>query len=341
MTSQSTQSQMSSKPTTGADMRREVYSDRTREGSALRTMLSEGSAVYAMLPAFVYLVLSEAGAKGVDDHDRVAKLDNRDSVTLEDVLGRLIDTLDLVVGLAFADDEERVAIAHAIFELHRHIEGTLEDGTRYHAWNKDLWSWSWAGILKPVMDSYGQLRGPVSAAFLQDGYVGWLQLGDLIGVKGLPETYPEFLQYWEQRWKTVAIDTGASRFIMSQIYAPLLPSFAHWLPRRLWNAMLWPVLNLLQVSTFVVMDPQIQQLLGMSPTRSQRCSIAVHRAFWRRVPHMVTKEWSGTYLRARLRHGNTSWNRHYSKESLAQYREQVRVARAAGDPEPPRPSVRR
>lgn len=325
---------------TSPDARLAAYGDRTRPGSALHTMLSDGSAVYAVLPAFVYVVLSEAGAKGVDDHDRVAKLDNRDTVTMEDMLVRLIDSLDLVVGLAFADDTERAAIGHAIQELHRHIEGTLEDGTRYHAWNKDLWSWTWAGILKPVMDSYEQLRGPLSPAFLQDGYIGWLQLGDLIGVRGLPSTYPEFLSYWDQQWKSLALDTGAGRFIMSQAYQPLLPGFAPWLPQPVWTAMTWPVLNLLRTSTFLVMDPEVQTLIGMKPTRAQRLGIQVHRRFWQVVPAPITKHWSGTYLKMRLRYGNTSWHRHYSAESLADYRRQFDTAKAEGCPAPDRPSKR-
>ncbi|MFB7719089.1 oxygenase MpaB family protein [Nocardia sp. NPDC056100] len=316
------------------------YGDRTRKGSALQTMLSDGSAAYAILPAFVYVVLSEAGAKGVDDHDRVAKLDNRDTVTMEDMLGRLIDSLDLVVGLAFADDDERAAIGHAIRELHRHIEGTLDDGRRYHAWNKELWSWTWAGILKPIIDSYEQLRGPLTPEFLQDGYIGWLQLGDLIGVRGLPETYPEFLTYWEQHWKPVAMDTGAARYILSQAYTPILPGLAPWLPRPLWNAVTWPALNLLRTSMFIVTDPQVQTLMNLKPTRSQQLSTYLHRRVWRTIPSTLTREWSATYLKLRLRHGNTSWQRHYSPESLAHYRQQMKEATTQGAPMPDRPSKR-
>ncbi|MEU0540968.1 oxygenase MpaB family protein [Nocardia sp. NPDC005978] len=340
MTIQSAHVSSPRKSSTRSNIRLAAYGDRTRPGSALHKMLSDGSAVYAIVPAFVYVVLSEAGGKGVDDHDRVAKIANRDSVRMEDLLVRLIDSLDLVIGLAFADDEERAAIGHAIWELHRHIEGTLDDGTPYHAWNRELWSWTWAGILKPVMDSYEELRGPLAPGFLQDAYVGWLQLGDLIGVKGLPEDYAEFLRYWREHWKPVALDTGAGRFIMSQVYSPILPGVAPWLPGPVWNTLMWPALNLLRTSTFIVMDPEVQELVGMKASRAQQLSIRAHRAVWNALPARVTGQWAGTYLRLRLRYGNTSWKRHYSAESLARYRDGVKDAKTHGDIAPDRPSKR-
>jgi len=127
--------------------------DLTGPGSPLYQVLSDASMLYTALPTLVFVVTSAAGGKGVDDHDPVAGISARGRVHFGDAMRRLVDTADMVIGQVFAGDE-RPLVAHAIHELHRHVEGTLHDGNRYHAWNKDLWAWTWAGIVKPIMDTY-------------------------------------------------------------------------------------------------------------------------------------------------------------------------------------------
>lgn len=316
------------------------YGDRTREGSAAHVVASDGSTFYAALPALIYVVLSEVGSKGVDDHDRVANVHDRHEVAFEDAFGRLIDTLDLVVGIAFADDEQRALIAQTMREVHRHVEGTLEDGTRYHAWNKQIWAWTWAGILKLPLDSYEKLHGCVSEAFAEDYYVGMLQIGDLIGVRGLPETYLDFLAYWEREWMPMAQGTGTGRFLLSLASELPRPAAAPWLPMPVWTCLTWPVRNVMTTSSFMVMEPRILQMLGAESTRTQRFNVAAHHLAWRCTPRFVTRNLFRVFITWRLRYGNNSWNRHYSPEALASYHRQVEDARAQGCPQPARPSKR-
>lgn len=315
--------------------------DRTSEGSALRVVASDGAVLYAAMPVLIYVVLSEVGSKGVDDHDRVANVDERHAVAFEDALGRLIDTLDLVVGLVFADDDQRALIASTVREVHRHVEGTLQDGTRYHAWNKQVWAWTWAGILKLPMDAYEQLHGRVSASFAEDYYVGMLQIGDLIGVRGLPDTYAGFLDYWDREWMPLAQGTGTGKFLLSLAYELPRPAAAPWIPKALWTTATWPARNLMMTGSFMVMEPRILQMLGAEPSRAQRFSVTVHRAIWRATPRFATRHLFGAFMTWRLRYGDTSWNRHYSPEALADYHRQVDDARAQGCPQPKRPSKRR
>lgn len=324
------------KTLTSANERLLQYGDRTRRGSAAHTVLSDGTAFYAMLPILIYVVLSEGGSKGVDDHDPVAGVAVRDNVRFGTAVNRLVDTMDLVAGLLFADDEERELIAKTIGELHRFVEGTLDDGTRYHAWNKELWAWTWAGILKPVIDAYEILHGPQSQEFLDDAYIGTLQLGDLIGVRGLPDTYGEFLEYWEKQWIPKALDTGTGRFIANLPVNLPRPATAPWIPQAVWNTIYWPVRNVLLTSSFIVMEPRLRHLIDIEPTTADRVSVGVHRLIWRAVPRALTGELFGTYLTLRLRYGNTSWKRHYSPAALADRRKQVEHARAQGLPQPKR-----
>lgn len=247
-------------------------------------VVGDGTACYSATPILVYAVLSEGGSKGIDDHDRVASLDKRDNVPLEGVLSRPIDTIDLVAGLIIAEDEQQVLIAETVREIHRRIEGNLEDGRQYHAWNKDLW----AGIIKPSIDAYERLHGPVSTPFAEDAYIGALQIGDLIGVRGLPETYSEFLNYWEHQWIPLADGTGTGRFSMSLIDGMPQPAAAPWIPKPIWHAMTWPLRHFMATSAFIVMEPRVLKMLGVEPTRGQRVGVGTHRLFWRLIPRAVT-----------------------------------------------------
>lgn len=319
--------------------RLEQYGDRTRPGSAAHAALSDLSALYAAVPSLIYVVLSEEGGKGVDDHDRVANLEHRDDASFGDGMNRLLETGDLVYGLTHADDQERAEIAHALKELHRHIEGTLEDGRHYHARTKHLWAWTWAGILKPNLDAYNALRGPLTDEFLEDAYIGWLQLGDLIGVSELPDTYDEFLDYWEDHWKPLTRPTGTGKYIYDFSTRTPPPRTTPWMPRPVWDALSWPLRDLFRTSTFIVMDPQVRDLLELQTNRRQRASIDIHRGIWRVLPRPLTKNIVATYFGLRLRHGTPSWRRHYSAESLARYRQAVKDADHEGQARPPRPSV--
>lgn len=315
--------------------------DLTGPGTPLYEILSDGTIAYAAFPGFIYLTLSPEGGKGVDDHDRVASLAVRDEVRLEDMLIRLVDTLDLVIGIVFAGDEQPI-VAQSLRELHRHIEGHLSDGQRYHAWERNLWAWSWAGIIKPIMDTREQLRGFESEHFKQDAYTGFLQIGALIGVKGLPETYDDFEICWEQTWLPY-LDTShsqAAHFLLEQSLNPTRPRLAPWLPRPVYLALSCPVRNFMRTSLLMVSPPEIDQALGIVRTRADERSVRIHRKVWTTVPSVVTKRWGAAYFWFRLKYGSPTWCRHYSLESLAKYRNDVKNSRNQGLPDPPRPSVR-
>lgn len=314
--------------------------DLTGPGSPLYRVLSDGAMFYTALPTLVFVVTSAAGGKGVDDHDRVAGIAARGNVRFGDMMGRLFDTADLVVGQVFAGDE-RPLVAHAIHELHRHVEGKLHDGSRYHAWNKDLWAWTWAGILKPIMDTYEELRGFESEAFRQDVYTGFLQLGASFHVRGLPARYADFERYWQQTWLPAMQDqTQAARFIVQMAQSPPKPKSTSWLPQPAWQAVTWPLRHVLWTGMLLVTPPEMEQMLGIERSRSDRASLAVHRALWRRLPRAMGARVAERIFQFRFRYGSPPWRRHFSPESLEQRRIDAKKAKAGGSPILERPSAR-
>ena len=315
--------------------------DLTGPGSPLYEVLSDGSTLYAILPGFIFVVLDAVGGQGVDDHDRVAKISARGDVRFEDMMIRMSDTVDFVIGLIFAR-EERPLVAHAIYEMHRHIEGKLLDGTKYHAWNKDIWAWTWAGILKPIMDVHQELRGFKSEAFRQDVYTGLLQLGALFNVRGLPEQYSDFEVYWQEEWiPLLQSETESGRFIAGQIKRPAKPRFAPWIPTPIWQLVTWPMRNALWAGYFLAAPPEVDKVLNITRTRGDRLSMNIHRTVWRLIPHVMTRDWVSAYFALRFKYGTPVWRTHYSRESLEQYRLAVKKAKADGTPFPPRPSARK
>ncbi|MGQ0622456.1 MAG: oxygenase MpaB family protein [Panacagrimonas sp.] len=313
--------------------------DLTGPGSPLYQVLSDAAMLYVAMPTLVFVVTSAGGGQGVDDHDRVAKTSARKDVRFGDMMGRLFDTADMVVGQVFAGDE-RPVVAHAIHELHRHVEGKLQDGSRYHAWNKDLWAWTWAGIVKPIMDTYGALRGYPSEAFRQDVYTGFLQLGAGFRVQGLPPRYADFEIYWRQTWLPAMQDqTQAARFIVKLVQTPPMPANAPWLPRPAWQAMTWPLRHLLWTGMLLVTPPEMERMLGIERTRGDRVSLALHHALWRRVPRVISARVTERFFLLRFRYGSPPWRRHYSPESLEQRRIAVKKAKAGASPLPERPSA--
>ena len=301
--------------------------DLTGPGSPLYRVLSDGVMFYTALPTLVFVVTSAAGGKGVDDHDSVAKVRARGSVHFGDAMRRLIDTADMVVGQVFAGDE-RPLVAHAIHELHRHVEGKLHDGSRYHAWNKDLWAWTWAGILKPIMDTYEELRGFESDAFRQDVYTGFLQLGASFRVRGLPARYADFEIYWQQTWLPAMQDqTQAARFIVQLAQSPPKPKSVSWLPQPAWLAVTWPLRHLLWTGMLLVTPPEMERMLGIERSRGDRASLAVHRALWRQLPRAIGAHAAERVFQFRFRYGSPPWRRHFSPESLAERRTAIKAAK--------------
>lgn len=314
--------------------------DLTGPGSPLYQMLSDGAMFYTALPTLVFVVTSAAGGKGVDDHDRVAGISARRSVHFGDAMRRLIDTADMVVGQVFAGDE-RPLVAHAIHELHRHIGGQLHDGSRYHAWNKDLWAWTWAGIVKPIMDTYEELRGFPSEAFRQHVYTGFLQLGAGFRVRGLPPRYADFERYWQQTWLPAMQDqTQAARFIVQLAQSPPKPKSASRLPQPAWQAVTWPLRHLLWTGMLLVTPPEMERMLGITRTRGDRASLAVHRALWRLLPRAIGGRVTERLFQLRFRYGSPAWRRHYSRDSLGRLRLAVKTAKAGGSSRPATPSER-
>ncbi|TDZ42816.1 oxygenase MpaB family protein [Mycobacteroides franklinii] len=309
-------------------------------GSATREMLADLSTIYAAFPSFIYPVLSEKGGKGVDDHDRIGKVGVRDQVRLEDVIGRARDTVDLVLGMVFADDE-RVEVAETIREIHRFIHGELDDGTPYHAWERDLWNWTWAAIVLPLMEVHGQLRGWPSPRVRQESYEGLWAIGHLFGASDLPRRYDDLLVFRDGAWMD-SVDPHAAQaasFLLAQLRRPSSFRAMPWLPNAILRTLSWPVRHVARVGLLLATTDALNDAIRIELSWKDKLRISIHRSVWKALPAAVTRGWIGWYMAARIRFGKMPWRTHYSPKSLQDYRNQMRRARRSSAPEPARPSA--
>lgn len=298
-------------------------------GSALYRIFGDfTSFVYASMPASTVGVLHPKGAQGLGEHDHWFGTDPA-QLGIEDALRRVWETLELVAGVIYGGDE-REYIAHAIRELHRPVRGTMPDGSRYHAWNADVWNYVWATTLKAVIDSYERMRGFRSRKELDDTYEGFREVGRMFGVRGLPDTWEELDEYCHDLYTNVVQDGRGARFWLAQLtaYGILKPRTARWIPRPVWRLVTLPVRRIFKLSLIITLPEEVDRRFGLRRTAFDRLELALHTAFWRLVPRRVTEGFAPTYFALRRRFGEPVWRRRWSPEVLAERHARDRAQRA-------------
>ncbi|TWS20311.1 DUF2236 domain-containing protein, partial [Tsukamurella sputi] len=115
--------------------------------------------LYANVPALIMPTLHPKIAHVLSEKDRA--LNGSEGLPdLQATSRRLISTYEMVMGIVFAGPEAD-DVAHGLYELHRPIAGSMPDDSPYHAWNKDVWNWTWGSILKggiDIADDFGLFR---------------------------------------------------------------------------------------------------------------------------------------------------------------------------------------
>ena len=151
--------------------------------------------LYANVPALIMPTLHPKIAHVLSEKDRALN-GSEDLPTLQAASRRLISTYEMVMGIVFAGPEAD-DVAHGLHELHRPIAGSMPDGTSYHAWNKDVWNWTWGSILKGGLDIADEFGLFADADEREQAYRALNEVGRRFGVRSLPDTYDGFCAYWQ------------------------------------------------------------------------------------------------------------------------------------------------
>ncbi|NLG47679.1 oxygenase MpaB family protein [Gordonia sp. (in: high G+C Gram-positive bacteria)] len=271
--------------------------------------------LYANVPALIMPTLHPKIAYVLSEKDRA--LNGNERLTdLQTMSRRLISTYEMVMGIVFAGPEAD-EVAHGLYELHRPIAGTMPDGTAYHAWNKDVWNWTWGSILKgglDIADEFGILRSDDER---EQAYRALVEIGRRYGVLGLPETCQEFVEYWQPIVDDTLAVGPEVRFIVDHALAPAKPRGWDLVPMPVWRALSLPAVRTLRVGVLAGVPEQFHAELNLRVTSIDRLERRLHGAFWRTVPRSVSGRFGPVYFGLRRRFGSPGWQTVYSRTRLA------------------------
>ena len=271
--------------------------------------------LYANVPALIMPTLHPKIAHVLSEKDRT--LNGSESLpTLQAASRRLISTYEMVLGIVFAGPEAD-DVAHGLHELHRPIAGTMPDGTPYHAWNKDVWNWTWGSILKgglDIADEFGIFR---DVSEREQGYRALNEIGRRYGVRSLPETYAEFCTYWQPIVDSELAVGPEVRFIVDNALHPPKPRGWGRMPEPVWRVVSLPLTRTLRVGVLAGVPAKFHAEMGLRTTVVDSIERRIHGAFWRLLPLKVAGQFAPIYFALRRRFGQPGWRTFYSRTQLA------------------------
>ncbi len=283
--------------------------------------------MYANVPALILPTLHPKIAHVLSEKDRT--LNGSEGLpTLQAASRRLISTYEMVLGIVFAGPEAD-DVAHGLHELHRPIAGTMPDGTPYHAWNKDVWNWTWGSILKGGLDIADEFTLFRNADEREQGYRALNEIGRRYGVRSLPETYAQFCEYWQPIVDSELEVGPGVRFIVDNALNPPKPRGWNRIPMWVWRFASLPLTRTLRVGVLAGVPEKFHAEMGLRTTVLDRVERRIHGALWRLVPLRVAGQFAPAYFAMRRRFGQPGWRTHYSRAQLAANRtaaEEVRLA---------------
>lgn len=271
--------------------------------------------VYANVPALIMPTLHPKIAHVLSEKDRA--LNGSEGLpTLQATARRLISTYEMVMGIVFAGPEAE-DVAHGLHELHRPIAGSLPDGSPYHAWNKELWNWTWGSILKAGIDIAEEFALFRTADEREQAFLALREIGCRYGVRSLPDTYTDFLDYWQPFVdKTLAVGPGV-QFIVDHALTLAKPRGWERVPTPLWRIMSLPITRTIRVGILAGVPQKFHADMGLRITLVDRIERRIHGLFWRTLPRPVAGAFAPCYFGLRRRFGTPGWRTVYSRAQLA------------------------
>lgn len=271
--------------------------------------------LYANVPALIMPTLHPKIAHVLSEKDRALN-GSDDLPTLQANSRRLISTYEMVLGIVFAGPEAD-EVAHGLYELHRPISGSMPDGSPYHAWNKDVWNWTWGSILKGGLDIADEFGLFADDDEREEGYRALREIGIRYGVRALPETYAGFRDYWQPIVDDTLEVNPQVQFIVDHALNLAKPRGWGLVPTPLWRLLSLPVTRTIRVGVLAGVPEKFHADLGLRTTGFDRWERRIHAALWRAIPMPIAGQFGPAYFALRRRFGQPGWRTHYSRAQLA------------------------
>jgi uncharacterized protein (DUF2236 family) len=179
---------------------------------------------------------------------------------------RLLRTIDYVTLLVYGGAAAAPA-GRRLREMHKHIRGVREDGSRYHALEPEAYAWVHGTLIDTYIRGHKHFGRPMSPEETERFYREYRGLGRLIGVRerDLPETWPEFRGYFERYTREELVRTESVARVLRTVTAAAPPPLP--IPEVMWRALSLPASRLLWLGGIGLMTPDLRERLEIPWSR--------------------------------------------------------------------------
>ncbi|MGU3292603.1 oxygenase MpaB family protein [Williamsia sp. M5A3_1d] len=175
---------------------------------------------------------------------------------------RLMRSLYPISGVVF---DRTPATGREVRDYHRTISGLMPDGSRYHALDPDVFYWAhatfWYGAVR-CAEAFGPPISEADKRAMFDESRVWYSMYGL-SMRPCPDTYEDFLEYWDHMCRNVLEDHPAVRTVLDIAELPP-PPWMSWMPVALWRPAAKVVARGFVWITTGLYDEPVRELLGLS-----------------------------------------------------------------------------
>jgi uncharacterized protein (DUF2236 family) len=192
-----------------------------------------------------------------------------------DPFGRLQRTLDVTTSIVFGDPEECERASSQLWKRHSVVNGSTDEpggsypeGTPYDAHDPALLMWVHATLVDTSIMVYDRYVRRLTAHERSAYYEEQKLLGDKYGIprEAMPETYGDFVAYFDRMVADELAVTAALRDVVDSILDPDLPTAAKLAAK--------PLIAAMRLATIGLLPPSLRERLGYdwSPSRERMLS---------------------------------------------------------------------
>ncbi|MDJ0029686.1 oxygenase MpaB family protein [Gordonia alkanivorans] len=181
---------------------------------------------------------------------------------------RLMRSLYPISGVVFDSVVPGAQTGLEVRDYHKTVKGTMEDGSRYHALDPDVFYWAhatfWYGNVR-LCERFGPfLTEDQKRQLFEESKAWYAQYG--VSMRPVPETYEDFLEYWDYMCRNVLRDHVSVRTVLDITQLPP-PPFLSFVPKSVWDRYLVPQnQKLFMWLTTGFYDEPIREILGLEWT---------------------------------------------------------------------------
>ncbi|WP_448222716.1 oxygenase MpaB family protein [Gordonia iterans] len=178
---------------------------------------------------------------------------------------RLMRSLYPISGVVFDLDP---ATGRQVRDYHLTIKGTMNDGGRYHALDPDVFYWAhatfWYGNIR-CAEAFGPpITEADKRALFEESRTWYAMYG--VSMRPCPDTYEEFLEYWDHMCRHVLRDHEAVRTVLDITQLPPPPWMRAWIPLWLWRRQIIVIQRMFTWITTGLYDEPVREMLGLNWT---------------------------------------------------------------------------